>query len=135
MLTDTNRYFVARDGSLAIINAHIAQIKAHRTAWDVLRDRLGAQDVIVVGNRVRALRTDAPASPAFEGGSVKSNKRRVQGLLRSYRAIRGIARREHFAAGGTPATWRGVSSVTENARAHAKRRGCRQQAWRADDES
>ena len=52
-------------------------------------------------------------------------QRKKSEALRVSRAVRGIQRAEHFAAGGTPTTWRGTSGVTRNGKAHARKRACR----------
>ncbi|CAB4203547.1 hypothetical protein UFOVP1382_159 [uncultured Caudovirales phage] len=46
-------------------------------------------------------------------------------LLATLARIRGVAREEHFKAGGTLASWRGVKQVTRNAKREAGRKACR----------
>jgi hypothetical protein len=51
----------------------------------------------------------------------KKAKKAREAIARS----RGIARDVHFELGGTPATWRGIHTVTKNGRREASRRACR----------
>lgn len=45
------------------------------------------------------------------------------------KAQAGIDRRDHFAKGGTPATWRGLHTVTKDGRKEASRKACRKGRW------
>jgi hypothetical protein len=55
--------------------------------------------------------------------------KRTARILADSAAIRGIARQEHFAAGGTLAGWRGVHTCTPNGKAKASKNACRGKAW------
>ena len=50
---------------------------------------------------------------------------RVKRVLSSLRLLRGFDRAAHFAAGGTPADWRGVSDIRPDKRKDNNRRACR----------
>ena len=52
-------------------------------------------------------------------------KHRVTRTLDSLRLLRGFDRAAHFAAGGTPADWRGVSDIRPDKRKDSTRRACR----------
>lgn len=52
-------------------------------------------------------------------------KHRVAETLDALRLLRGLDRAAHFAAGGTPADWRGVHDVRPDRRKAAARRACR----------
>jgi hypothetical protein len=52
-------------------------------------------------------------------------KHRVKRVLSSLRLLRGFDRAAHFAAGGTPADWRGVSDIRPDKRKDGNRRACR----------
>lgn len=52
-------------------------------------------------------------------------KHRVTETLDALRLLRGLDRAAHFAAGGTPADWRGVHDVRPDRRKAAARRACR----------
>lgn len=52
-------------------------------------------------------------------------KYRVKRVLSSLRLLRGFDRAAHFAAGGTPADWRGRSDVRPDKRKDGNRRACR----------
>jgi hypothetical protein len=52
-------------------------------------------------------------------------KHRVKRTLDALRLLRGLDRAAHFAAGGTPADWRGVHDVRPDRRKDAGRRACR----------
>lgn len=54
----------------------------------------------------------------------KSDKH-AREVIRASRAIRGIERAEHFAAGGTTAMWRGTHTITPNGKAKANKNACR----------
>ena len=45
--------------------------------------------------------------------------------LDTLRLLRGFDRKAHFAAGGTPADWRGEHSVGPDKRRESKRKACR----------
>lgn len=59
-------------------------------------------------------------------------KHRVKRTLDTLRLLRGFDRAAHFAAGGTPADWRGVHDIRPDKRKEACRRACRR---RVDDEA
>ena len=52
-------------------------------------------------------------------------KHRVKRVLSSLRLLRGFDRAAHFAAGGTPADWRGVSDIRPDKQKDFNRRACR----------
>jgi len=52
-------------------------------------------------------------------------KYRTTQTLDALRLLRGFDRAAHFAAGGTPADWRGVHDVRPDRRKDAARRACR----------
>lgn len=52
-------------------------------------------------------------------------KHRVKRTLDTLRLLRGFDRAAHFAAGGTPADWRGTSDVRPDKRRQASKRACR----------
>ena len=52
-------------------------------------------------------------------------KHRVKRTLDSLRLLRGFDRAAHFAAGGTPADWRGEHSVRPDKRRESNRKACR----------
>ena len=52
-------------------------------------------------------------------------KHRVKRTLDSLRLLRGFDRAAHFAAGGTPADWRGRSDIRPDKRKDNNRRACR----------
>lgn len=52
-------------------------------------------------------------------------KYRVKRTLDSLRLLRGFDRAAHFAAGGTPADWRGTCDVRPDKRKAAAKRACR----------
>jgi hypothetical protein len=52
-------------------------------------------------------------------------KHRVRRTLESIRLLRGFDRAAHFAAGGTPADWRGASDVRPDKRKTANKMTCR----------
>ena len=52
-------------------------------------------------------------------------KHRVKRTLDSLRLLRGFDRAAHFAAGGTPADWRGVHDVRPDKRKERNKRACR----------
>lgn len=52
-------------------------------------------------------------------------KHRVKRVLSSLRLLHGFDRAAHFAAGGTPADWRGVSDIRPDKRKDSNRRACR----------
>ena len=52
-------------------------------------------------------------------------KYRVKRMLASLRLLRGFDRAAHFAAGGTPADWRGVSDIRPDKRKEGNKRACR----------
>lgn len=52
-------------------------------------------------------------------------KYRVKRTLDTLRLLRGFNRAAHFAAGGTPADWRGTSDVRPDKRRQALKRACR----------
>jgi len=52
-------------------------------------------------------------------------KHRAKRTLDSLRLIRGFDRAAHFAAGGTPADWRGRSDVRSDKRKEDNKRACR----------
>ena len=52
-------------------------------------------------------------------------KHRVKRVLSSLRLLRGFDRAAHFAAGGTPADWRGVSDIRPDKRKEGNKRACR----------
>jgi hypothetical protein len=52
-------------------------------------------------------------------------KYRVKLTLNTLRLLRGFDRAAHFAAGGTPADWRGTSDVRPDKRRQALKRACR----------
>ena len=52
-------------------------------------------------------------------------KHRVKRVLSSLRLLRGFDRAAHFAAGGTPADWRGKSDIRPDKRKECKKRACR----------
>ena len=54
---------------------------------------------------------------------VKANK--AQRTVADLRAIRGFDRAAHFAAGGTPADWRGRSDIRPDKRKEDNKRACR----------
>lgn len=54
-----------------------------------------------------------------------NSKHRVKRVLSSLRLLRGFDRAAHFAAGGTPADWRGRSDIRPDKRADGSRRACR----------
>jgi hypothetical protein len=55
----------------------------------------------------------------------------VKRVVDALRLLRGLDRAAHFAAGGTPADWRGVHDIRPDKRKEACRRACRQ---RRDEE-
>ena len=59
-------------------------------------------------------------------------KHRVARTLDSLRLLRGFDRAAHFAAGGTPADWRGVHDIRPDRVKDASRRACRR--WVDHDE-
>lgn len=59
----------------------------------------------------------------------KNDKKNADRILADSRAIRGVERQQHFAAGGTLAAWRGVHTCTPNGKAKANKNACRGQAW------
>ena len=52
-------------------------------------------------------------------------KHRVKRVLSSLRLLRGFDRAAHFAAGGTPADWRGKSDIRPDKRKECNKRACR----------
>ena len=52
-------------------------------------------------------------------------KHRVGRVLEGLRLLRGFDRAAHFAAGGTPADWRGVHDIRPDRVKDASRRACR----------
>lgn len=52
-------------------------------------------------------------------------KYRVKRTLDSLRLLRGFDRAAHFAAGGTPADWRGRSDIRPDKRKEGNKRACR----------
>jgi len=52
-------------------------------------------------------------------------KHRVKRTLDSLRLLRGFDRAAHFAAGGTPADWRGRSDIRPDKRKEDNKRACR----------
>ena len=52
-------------------------------------------------------------------------KHRVKRVLSSLRLLRGFDRAAHFAAGGTPADWRGKSDIRPDKRKEYNKRACR----------
>lgn len=52
-------------------------------------------------------------------------KYRVKRVLSSLRLLRGFDRAAHFAAGGTPADWRGKSDIRPDKRKEGNKRACR----------
>lgn len=50
---------------------------------------------------------------------------RVKRTLDTLRLLRGFDRAAHFAAGGTPADWRGVHDVRPDKRRESNRKACR----------
>jgi len=52
-------------------------------------------------------------------------KHRVKRTLDSLRLLRGFDRAAHFAAGGTPADWRGKSDIRPDKRKECNKRSCR----------
>lgn len=52
-------------------------------------------------------------------------KYRVKRVVESLRLLRGLDRAAHFAAGGTPADWRGAHDVRPDKRKEADRGACR----------
>lgn len=52
-------------------------------------------------------------------------KYRVKRTLDTLRLLRGFDRAAHFAAGGTPADWRGTSDVRPDKRRESLRKACR----------
>lgn len=52
-------------------------------------------------------------------------KHRVKRTLDSIRLLRGFDRAAHFAAGGTPADWRGVSDIRPDKRKAQNKTACR----------
>ena len=52
-------------------------------------------------------------------------KHRAKRVLSSLRLLRGFDRAAHFAAGGTPADWRGQHDVRPDKRKESNRRACR----------
>ena len=52
-------------------------------------------------------------------------KHRVKRVLNSLRLLRGFDRAAHFAAGGTPADWRGRHDVRPDKRKEGSKRACR----------
>jgi len=52
-------------------------------------------------------------------------KHRVKRTLETIRLLRGFDRAAHFAAGGTPADWRGVSDIRPDKRKEGNKRACR----------
>jgi len=55
-------------------------------------------------------------------------KHRVKRTLDTLRLLRGFDRAAHFAAGGTPADWRGTCDVRPDKRKEALRKACRQRS-------
>lgn len=54
-----------------------------------------------------------------------TEKHRVKRVLSSLRLLRGFDRAAHFAAGGTPADWRGKHDVRPDKRKEGNKRACR----------
>jgi hypothetical protein len=54
-----------------------------------------------------------------------SAKYRVKRVIDSLRLLRGFDRAAHFAAGGTPADWRGQSDIRPDKRKQDNKRACR----------
>jgi hypothetical protein len=54
-----------------------------------------------------------------------TTKYRVKRVLSSLRLLRGFDRAAHFAAGGTPADWRGKSDIRPDKRKAGSKRACR----------
>ena len=52
-------------------------------------------------------------------------KHREKRVLSSLRLLRGFDRAAHFAAGGTPADWRGKSDIRPDKRKECNKRACR----------
>jgi hypothetical protein len=52
-------------------------------------------------------------------------KHRVKRTLETIRLLRGFDRAAHFAAGGTPADWRGRHDVRPDRRKESNKRACR----------
>jgi hypothetical protein len=56
---------------------------------------------------------------------VVAAKHRVKRTLETIRLLRGFDRAAHFAAGGTPADWRGRHDVRPDRRKESNKRACR----------
>lgn len=54
-----------------------------------------------------------------------SAKYRVKRVIDSLRLLRGFDRAAHFAAGGTPADWRGQSDIRPDKRKRSNKLACR----------
>ena len=54
-----------------------------------------------------------------------SAKYRAKRVIDSLRLLRGFDRAAHFAAGGTPADWRGQSDIRPDKRKQDSKRACR----------
>jgi hypothetical protein len=55
-------------------------------------------------------------------------KHRVKRVIEGLRLLRGFDRAAHFAAGGTPADWRGVHDIRPDRVKEGARRACRRRA-------
>ncbi len=55
----------------------------------------------------------------------RKNKKTAR-ILADSKAIRGVERARHFAAGGSVAEWRGRHTVTTDRRKQASKRACRE---------
>ena len=53
-----------------------------------------------------------------------------QRVLRDAAAQRGIRRKDHFVAGGSPAEWRGLHTVTPDKKKQKSRNSCRKYRFR-----
>ena len=61
-------------------------------------------------------------------------KYRVKRTLDTLRLLRGFDRAAHFAAGGTPADWRGVHDVRPDQVKETSRRACRRRVQESHEE-
>lgn len=52
-------------------------------------------------------------------------RKNTERILQDHRMARGLDRKAHFAAGGTPADWRGLHLVEKDRRKEASRKACR----------
>lgn len=60
-------------------------------------------------------------------------KHRVKRTLDTLRLLRGFDRAAHFAAGGTPADWRGVHDIRPDRVKESARRACRRRVDHDED--